>query len=94
MSTGPDCYELTIFLTPLHRPLLPTCHLFSNPSRTLTIFHRPLTSPCSPFLHLRHLLRYRRNSKKFSRTLTSLCHSIKPLFPTPVFYIHRALRLA
>ena len=83
MSTRPDCYELTIShcsLTPLHRPLLPTCHLFSHPSRTLAIFHRPLTSPCSPFLHLRHLLKYRRNSKKI--TLTSLCHPLKPLFHT------------
>ena len=83
MSTRPDCYVLTIShcsLTPLYRPLLPTCHLFSHPRRTLTIFHCPLTSPCSPFLHLRHLLTYRRNSKEVSRTLTSLCHPLKPLF--------------
>ena len=66
-------------LTPLHRPLLPHRHHFSHPRHTLTIFHRLLTSPCSPFLHHRYFLTYRRNSKVFSRTLTPLCCSLKPL---------------
>ena len=88
-------------LTPLHRPLLPLCHLFSHPLRTLTIFNRPLTSPCSPFLYL---LTYRRNSKIISRTLapdhcplTPLCHLLTPplrpltLFSRPLTPLHRPL---